>query len=448
MHCFGIPEVPEGDWICDLCKEIGRHAEAPPCALCMVRTGAMKPTIHSAYGSTFPNYSDCQSVPKVWVHVFCARQVPGITVSDPSHFSGIDLSRIQPHRFKDHCEVCKTDSGACLLCSYKKCKAAYHPECGKSQFIETRARYESDDVRLYCNLHKPSKLRRQLIAKEKKHVDEVLAFSKNFEEAKRTLDPRKKRKRQQEVVVHQLDRPFTIDEDFELEMKLERALRIVRKNSLQRFTVSFRLNSKSKRGQASVEQPRYYTLVAPEVILKDRLQIEGRSVSETFVHYKEKQYPRLKRELEATSLPLTVYRNRVSKFFKSEDKKMPRKSQAKKQPDNFILTQVIVAPPPPPQVAAVISEDLYCVCRRPYIEMIAADPSISAEEFQAQQLDESMMRCDRCDDWFHWGCMRALGYSMDLLTDKETEFYCPNCSPKRMKQSEEGEMIIDEPVLS
>mmetsp|Transcript_26592 Transcript_26592/g.47764 ORF Transcript_26592/g.47764 Transcript_26592/m.47764 type:complete len:448 (+) Transcript_26592:1472-2815(+) len=447
MHCYGIPEIPEGDWICDQCRELGRGAESPPCALCTVKAGAMKPTIHSANGSTFPNYSNCRKFSRVWCHVFCARQLAGVNVSDHSHYSGIDLSRIQPHRFKLECEACNTKLGACLQCNYKKCRAAFHPECGKAQFIETRVRSDIEEVKLYCNQHKPSKLRRHLVVKEKKHIDDVLSFAKIFEEAKKTEDPRKKRRRQHELLA-KLERPFTMEEDFELESKLERALKAVRKRCQQKFTVSFRLNSKSKRGQAMVDQPRYFTLIAPEVILKDRVKIEGRSVAETFAHYKEKQYPRLKKELDATSLPFTVYRNRVSKYIKSDEKRKRSKTQAVKKlqaPPTIVITQQIVLPV---QLSSIVSEELYCVCKKPYIEKVTADPNITEEEFVIQQTDNTMLECDNCKDWFHWGCMRPLGYSHNLLTVEDTPFICPNCNPKRLKLTEEDPMNFDEPLLS
>lgn len=431
MHCYGIPEVPEGDWICDLCNELGEGAESPPCALCVVRGGAVKPTIHSAEGSTFPNYSNCTSLSKVWCHVFCARQLAGVVVSDPTHFSGIDLSRIHPSKFKLECEACETRSGACLQCNYKKCLVAYHPECGKLQYVETRVRSDIEEVKLFCNLHKPSKLRRQLVVKEKKHIDEVVGFSKAFEEARKTDDPRKKRKRPQEVVCHQLEKPFTLEEDLELEMKLDRVLRAVRKHCQQRFTVSFRLNSKSKRGQASVIQPRYYTLIAPEVILKDRVKIDGRTVSETFAHYKERQYPRLKRELDASSLPFTVYRNRVTKFIRSDEKR--KRKTTKKLTDFFTPPAVTVRP------ANIETEELFCICRKPYVEMATADPNMTDEEFKAQMTDNTMLQCMRCEDWFHWGCMRLYDYDPAILDEKQNlDFFCPTCSPKLPKHTEIG----------
>jgi Zn finger protein HypA/HybF involved in hydrogenase expression len=442
MHCYGIPEVPEGDWICDMCREFSSPMENPPCALCTVRVGAMKPTVHSAFGSTFPNYSSCQSVAKVWVHVFCARQIVGVTVTDSAHFSGIDLSRIAQTRFKIECEVCNSKCGACLQCSYKKCRVSYHAECGKPQFIETRARSEIEEVKIYCNQHKPSKLRRQLAVKEKKHIDEVLNFSKTFEEQCRLEDPRKKRKRVQDIVPR-LELPFSMQEDIQLEDKLEQALRAIRKQCSKKFTVSFRLNSKSKRGQACVDQPRYYTLIAPEAILNDKVRIDGRSVDETFAHYKEKQYPRLKKELNASNLPLTVFRKRLLKYIKADGK---RKRKAKSQsllkyalPSTMVLT---------PQPTTVVSEELYCICRRPYIEKVTADPFVTEEEFKAQQTDNTMMECDQCHDWFHWGCMRVLGYNPRLLSEEEVEFVCPNCNKKKPKLDEDNSMSVDEPVLS
>ena len=64
MECYGVTAAPDGSpWLCRVC-ELGLAAP-PPCVLCPVVGGALKPT-------------SCGR----WAHVTCAMWVPETTFGD------------------------------------------------------------------------------------------------------------------------------------------------------------------------------------------------------------------------------------------------------------------------------------------------------------------------------------------------------------------------------
>ncbi|KIJ45275.1 hypothetical protein M422DRAFT_117909, partial [Sphaerobolus stellatus SS14] len=50
-------------------------------------------------------------------------------------------------------------------------------------------------------------------------------------------------------------------------------------------------------------------------------------------------------------------------------------------------------------------DKLYCLCKTPYDE------------------DKVMIACDRCDEWYHPGCVGMLEVEVDLVD----QFICNNC---------------------
>lgn len=44
QKCYGLEEIPEGNWICDLCKAFGPKGQYLPCPFCTKRGGAMRKT--------------------------------------------------------------------------------------------------------------------------------------------------------------------------------------------------------------------------------------------------------------------------------------------------------------------------------------------------------------------------------------------------------------------
>lgn len=115
-RCYGEVEPFDGVlWLCNLCRP-GAPASPPPCCLCPVTGGAMKPTTDGR-----------------WAHLACAIWIPETCLSDVKRMQPIDgISRISKDRWKLSCSICNVAYGACIQCSNNSCRVAYHPLCARA----------------------------------------------------------------------------------------------------------------------------------------------------------------------------------------------------------------------------------------------------------------------------------------------------------------------------
>ncbi|KAL6571201.1 hypothetical protein OROHE_002844 [Orobanche hederae] len=115
-RCYGELEPTGGVlWLCNLCRP-GAPQSPPPCCLCPVVGGAMKPTTDGR-----------------WAHLACAIWIPETCLSDVKKMEPIDgLSRINKDRWKLLCSICGVSHGACIQCSNNNCRVAYHPLCARA----------------------------------------------------------------------------------------------------------------------------------------------------------------------------------------------------------------------------------------------------------------------------------------------------------------------------
>ncbi|KAI3459724.1 hypothetical protein Pfo_016387 [Paulownia fortunei] len=115
-RCYGELEPTGGVlWLCNLCRP-GAPASPPPCCLCPVVGGAMKPTTDGR-----------------WAHLACAIWIPETCLSDIKKMEPIDgLCRINKDRWKLLCSICGVSHGACIQCSNNNCRVAYHPLCARA----------------------------------------------------------------------------------------------------------------------------------------------------------------------------------------------------------------------------------------------------------------------------------------------------------------------------
>ncbi|KAL1808010.1 hypothetical protein DCAR_0727409 [Daucus carota subsp. sativus] len=115
-RCYGELEPIDGIlWYCNLCRA-GTPESPPPCCLCPIIGGAMKPTVDGR-----------------WAHLACAIWIPETCLSDVKKMEPIDgLSRINKDRWKLLCSVCGVPYGACIQCSNSSCYVAYHPLCARA----------------------------------------------------------------------------------------------------------------------------------------------------------------------------------------------------------------------------------------------------------------------------------------------------------------------------
>lgn len=115
-RCYGEREPMDGVlWLCNLCRP-GAPVVPPPCCLCPVIGGAMKPTTDGR-----------------WAHLACAIWIPETCLSDIKKMEPIDgLSRISKDRWRLLCSICGVPYGACIQCSNHTCWVAYHPLCARA----------------------------------------------------------------------------------------------------------------------------------------------------------------------------------------------------------------------------------------------------------------------------------------------------------------------------
>lgn len=132
QECYGIPNVPEGKWLCLKCAWAPN--EPLECEVCPFRSeGAFKMTEEGR-----------------WCHSVCERWIDELSVSNDTYLEPITgISLIPPSRFKLTCRLCKVKRGAPIQCSNRQCGWAYHPLC----MIKARLSFDFKAKKSYCPKH-------------------------------------------------------------------------------------------------------------------------------------------------------------------------------------------------------------------------------------------------------------------------------------------------------
>lgn len=160
QDCYGIPYIPEGQWLCRKCTVSPDRAVS--CILCPHEGGAFK-----------------QTTTGKWAHLLCAMWIPETGVSNPVYMEPIDsVERIPKARWKLQCYLCRYRMGACIQCDNRSCFTAFHVTCARKAGLlfrteRTRVSHHlyddsdnSDDegsevLRACCHRHMPADLRHQ-----------------------------------------------------------------------------------------------------------------------------------------------------------------------------------------------------------------------------------------------------------------------------------------------
>ncbi|CAO1622949.1 unnamed protein product [Sympodiomycopsis kandeliae] len=163
QDCYGIPYIPEGQWLCRKCTVSPDRAVT--CILCPNEGGAFKQTTHGK-----------------WAHLMCAMWIPETGVSNPVYMEPIDsVERIPKARWKLQCYLCRHRHGACIQCENKSCFTAFHVTCARKAGLLIKAERQrashghhndhanddSDDddegepLQAMCHKHIPKHLRQQ-----------------------------------------------------------------------------------------------------------------------------------------------------------------------------------------------------------------------------------------------------------------------------------------------
>ena len=223
QNCYGIPEIPSDDWICDVCKTFGlNQRKLLKCFLCSIRGGAMKQTTtrapdssvtknisgpimtkstHETQGLLYDFKQDFTSEelanephPEyLWIHLSCGFWLSELALwsKDITYpISGIDT--LDPRRSKLTCSICKQRGvGYCVQCSKGKCQAAFHTECARlagvyMQFDSSNEEPGSNII--FCDKHKPSRLKKDMDRDAKRSLDDIINFCRMIDKCRAVIE--------------------------------------------------------------------------------------------------------------------------------------------------------------------------------------------------------------------------------------------------------------------
>ncbi len=147
QECYGVPYIPEGQWLCRRCIE--SPSRGVDCALCPNKGGAFKRTLDGR-----------------WAHVTCAIWIPEVQFSNPVFLEPIDgIKEIPPARWKLTCYVCRKRMGACIQCAKANCYVAFHVTCAQHASLHMKVEVtKGGEVKkfAYCDSHTPPAIKRKL----------------------------------------------------------------------------------------------------------------------------------------------------------------------------------------------------------------------------------------------------------------------------------------------
>ncbi|KAF7121708.1 hypothetical protein CNMCM5793_009260 [Aspergillus hiratsukae] len=145
QECYGVPFIPEGQWLCRKCQLIGRGSVN--CIFCPNTEGAFKQTTSSK-----------------WSHLLCAIWIPEVSLGNPSLMEPVtDVEKVPRSRWKLTCYICKQRMGASIQCSNKNCYLAFHPTCARRAQLYLKMKsghgapaiMDSHLLKAFCDKHVP-----------------------------------------------------------------------------------------------------------------------------------------------------------------------------------------------------------------------------------------------------------------------------------------------------
>ncbi|KAF2435408.1 hypothetical protein EJ08DRAFT_729900 [Tothia fuscella] len=149
QECYGVPFIPEGQWMCRKCQLIGRNT--PTCIFCPNVDGAFK-----------------QSNTLRWAHLLCAIWVPEVSLGNQTFMEPVmDVEKVPKQRWKLTCYLCQQKMGACVQCSNKNCYQAFHVTCARRAQLFLRMKNQHGGIndasalKAFCHRHVPSDWRKE-----------------------------------------------------------------------------------------------------------------------------------------------------------------------------------------------------------------------------------------------------------------------------------------------
>ncbi|KAL5115947.1 hypothetical protein ACEQ8H_006169 [Pleosporales sp. CAS-2024a] len=155
QECYGVPFIPEGQWLCRRCQLVGRGtpaSELPGCIFCPNVDGAFK-----------------QTTTMKWAHLLCAMWIPEVSLGNATFQEPVqDVEKVPKTRWKLSCYICKQRMGACIQCGHKSCFEAFHVTCARRAKLCLRMKssqasnpHDGTVLKAYCDRHSPSDWKRE-----------------------------------------------------------------------------------------------------------------------------------------------------------------------------------------------------------------------------------------------------------------------------------------------
>eukprot|EP00934_Nitzschia_sp_Nitz4_P000149 Nitzschia sp. Nitz4//scaffold25_size161228//71935//80159//NITZ4_002431-RA/size161228-augustus-gene-0.113-mRNA-1//1//CDS//3329544589//149//frame0 len=194
--CYGIEEVPEGDYYCiacqhfgrekmlqDMAKRNGRRVSLPPlptwCELCPVRKGAYVRTANTTNDSNMSKF----------VHMVCAKW-QGLNFVVPGKADVVeDVTELKKYfrRLDYSCAICKGKRGAYQQCRHEDCDLWMHVTCARAIGVcevihgeDSEGPVERDPWTLLCPKH--SAIDPATLTKDPVPVEKLIEAAKGFPE--------------------------------------------------------------------------------------------------------------------------------------------------------------------------------------------------------------------------------------------------------------------------
>jgi NuA3 HAT complex component NTO1 len=183
QDCYGVPYIPEGQWLCRKCTvspEVpvvchccsifyeNYNLFSQSCMLCPNEGGAFKQTVNGE-----------------WVHLLCAIWVPETRVANEVLMEPITgVEKINKQRWKlvcacfnlllsfslllklryQKCSLCGIKEGACIQCSKTSCFLAFHTTCARREklLMPMKSAHGTEPATLACYCEKHLPVRRPL----------------------------------------------------------------------------------------------------------------------------------------------------------------------------------------------------------------------------------------------------------------------------------------------
>ncbi|KAK3505002.1 hypothetical protein B0T13DRAFT_492737 [Neurospora crassa] len=146
QECYGVPFIPEGQWLCRKCQLIGRGV--PTCIFCPNTDGAFKQTNSSK-----------------WAHLLCAMWIPEVSLGNHTFMEPVmEVEKVPKNRWKLVCYICNQKMGACIQCSNKNCFQAFHVTCARRSRLYLKMKNSQGalavlegglPLKAYCDKHCP-----------------------------------------------------------------------------------------------------------------------------------------------------------------------------------------------------------------------------------------------------------------------------------------------------